>query len=101
MKYRKTIASNPSGRFLALVFNVLYCCAAKPRERSFSMDVGKSPTLDAFRNKSVLITGTTGFVGKVVLEKLLRSVPTIGRVYLLIRGNRQHPTAQKRFLNEV
>lgn len=65
------------------------------------MDVGKSPTLDAFRNKSVLITGTTGFVGKVVLEKLLRSVPTIGRIYLLMRGNGQHPTAQKRFLNEV
>jgi nucleoside-diphosphate-sugar epimerase len=65
------------------------------------MEFGKSPTLEAFRNKSVLITGTTGFVGKVILEKLLRSVPTIGSIYLLIRGNPQHPTAQKRFLNEV
>lgn len=65
------------------------------------MEFGKSLTLEAFRNKSVLITGTTGFVGKVILEKLLRSVPTIGRIYLLIRGNTQNPTAQKRFLNEV
>lgn len=65
------------------------------------MDFGKSPTLDAFCHKNVLITGTTGFIGKVILEKLLRSVPTVGRIYLLIRGNGQHPTAQKRFFNEV
>ncbi|WLQ14802.1 fatty acyl-CoA reductase [Hahella aquimaris] len=61
----------------------------------------QSLTLTAFANKNVLITGTTGFVGKVVLEKLLRSVPTIGKIYLLIRGNSKNPTARKRFQNEI
>lgn len=51
--------------------------------------------------KRVLITGTTGFLGKVVLEKLIRAVPDIGGIYLLIRGNKRHPEARERFLNEI
>ena len=65
------------------------------------MDSANSPTLNAFSSRNILITGTTGFVGKVVLEKLLRSVPTIGKIYLLIRGNSTNPTARERFQNEV
>ncbi|WP_026179775.1 fatty acyl-CoA reductase [Hahella ganghwensis] len=61
----------------------------------------ESKTLTALAGKNVLITGTTGFVGKVVLEKLLRSVPDIGKIYLLVRGNRSYPTAEKRFANEI
>lgn len=58
-------------------------------------------TSEAFSGKSVLITGTTGFVGKVVLEKLLRTVPSVQTIYLLIRGNSRFPSAQDRFMNEV
>lgn len=53
------------------------------------------------RGKHVLITGTTGFLGKVVLEKLIRSVPEIAGIHLLIRGNKRHPDARSRFLNEI
>ncbi|CAL1532097.1 unnamed protein product [Lymnaea stagnalis] len=38
-----------------------------------------------YRNKSIFITGVTGFMGKVLLEKLLRSCPDIKRCYLLVR----------------
>ena len=58
-------------------------------------------TLDSFAGKSIFITGVTGFVGKVLLEKVLRSVPTVERIYLLIRGNRRFPSAVERFQNEV
>ncbi len=61
----------------------------------------ESKTLAALAGKNVLISGTTGFVGKVVLEKVLSSVPSIGKIYLLIRGNRTYPTAEKRFANEI
>lgn len=41
-----------------------------------------------FARSNVLITGVTGFVGKVLLEKLLRSCPDVGSIYLIVRGKR-------------
>uniref|UniRef100_A0A6I8RGU7 Fatty acyl-CoA reductase n=1 Tax=Xenopus tropicalis TaxID=8364 RepID=A0A6I8RGU7_XENTR len=38
-----------------------------------------------YRGKNVLITGATGFMGKVLLEKLLRSCPNVKAVYVLVR----------------
>lgn len=38
-----------------------------------------------YSHKDVFITGATGFMGKCLLEKLLRSVPDIGQVMILIR----------------
>lgn len=38
-----------------------------------------------FSNKSVFITGGTGFMGKVLIFKLLLSCPDIGDIFLLIR----------------
>lgn len=64
---------------------------------------GKSPSkvLENLRGKHVLVTGTTGFLGKMVLEKLIRTVPDIGGIHLLIRGNARHPEARERFINEI
>lgn len=63
--------------------------------------VSSSKVLEELRGKQVLITGTTGFLGKVVLEKLIRAVPDIGGIHLLIRGNKRHPDARSRFLDEI
>lgn len=41
-----------------------------------------------FKERSVFITGGTGFMGKVLLEKLLRSCPDIATIYLLMRPKR-------------
>ncbi|KAK7098167.1 fatty acyl-CoA reductase 1-like [Littorina saxatilis] len=38
-----------------------------------------------FRGKNIFVTGVTGFMGKVLLEKLLRSCPDIGLCYVLVR----------------
>ena len=38
-----------------------------------------------YRDRSVFITGATGFMGKVLVEKLLRSCPGIKNIYLLMR----------------
>ena len=43
----------------------------------------------------IFITGATGFLGKAVVEKLLRSVPDLGGIYILARGKRDL-TAQDR-----
>nr|XP_054928154.1 putative fatty acyl-CoA reductase CG5065 [Dermacentor andersoni] len=41
-----------------------------------------------YQDRVVFITGGTGFIGKVLLEKLLRSCPGLKRVYLLVRSKR-------------
>nr|XP_043892252.1 fatty acyl-CoA reductase 1 isoform X3 [Solea senegalensis] len=39
-----------------------------------------------YAGKNVLITGATGFMGKVLLEKLLRSCPGVKLVYVMVRS---------------
>lgn len=57
--------------------------------------------MNGLSGKNILITGCSGFLGKVVLEKLLRCVPSVNRIFLLIRGNVRHPSASQRFQGEV
>lgn len=43
---------------------------------------------DFFSGRSVFVTGGTGFMGKVLVEKLLRSCPGVKNIYLLMRPKR-------------
>lgn len=54
---------------------------------------------DYYAHKNVFITGATGFVGKLLVEKLLFSCDQIGKIYCLIREKNGH-SAQER-LNEI
>lgn len=44
---------------------------------------------DFYSGQNILITGATGFLGGLLLEKLLRSCPNIDTVYVLIRENKK------------
>lgn len=50
--------------------------------------------------KKLLLTGVTGFLGKPLLEKILRAAPEIERIYLLIRSDK-NTNPQERFEREV
>lgn len=41
-----------------------------------------------FAGKSIFITGATGFMGKILVEKLLRSCPDVEKLYLLMRDKK-------------
>ncbi len=64
-----------------------------------------SPSILTVQNelagKHILITGTTGFLGKVVLEKLLRKVPDVYQITLLARSNKHYSSAKERVYQEV
>lgn len=48
-----------------------------------------------YTGKHVLLTGVTGFVGKVVLEKLVWEFPNIGKIYVMVRGKAASRRAPK------
>jgi long-chain acyl-CoA synthetase len=61
---------------------------------------GAMPPLETvLRKRRLLITGGTGYLGKVLLSILLRHHPEIGRIFLLIRGDRK--SSHGRFRREI
>ena len=48
-----------------------------------------------YGGKSILITGATGFLGKVLMEKLFRTSPDLKVIYVLVRP-KQGQTLQQR-----
>ncbi|KAK3123032.1 hypothetical protein QOZ80_8AG0622730 [Eleusine coracana subsp. coracana] len=42
--------------------------------------------IEYFMDKNILITGSTGFLGKVLVEKILRVQPDVKKLFLLVRA---------------
>lgn len=47
-----------------------------------------SNVIDFYNDKTIFITGGTGFLGICLIEKLLRSIPDIKNIYLLLRSKK-------------
>lgn len=77
--------------------------SSSPSETDVVTSVTRTLTansIDAFYTGTVvLVTGATGFLGKALLEKLLRSCPRLGSVFVLIRP-KKGCTMEQRF-NEL
>ncbi|XP_062195170.1 fatty acyl-CoA reductase 1-like [Phragmites australis] len=63
-----------------------------------SMDAAR--IIGYLKGKSVLITGSTGFLGKILVEKILRVQPDVNKIYLLVRAI-DAPSAKQRVQQEV
>lgn len=67
---------------------------------SNSSSAASAPSLEVsvpmyYAGKHVLITGATGFIGKVLLEKLLRSCPDVAVLYCVIRPKKQQTVEER------
>lgn len=58
------------------------------------------PVAETLEGKHILVTGSTGFLGKVLASWILHELPGIGKLYLLIR-NRRTASAEQRFIDEI
>jgi thioester reductase-like protein len=54
---------------------------------------------EALKGRGVLITGGTGFIGKVLVEKIVRDVGEVGPIYLLLRGENPQERLRLEILN--
>lgn len=56
--------------------------------------------LEFLRGKNYFVTSATGFLAKVLIEKLLRTMPDVGKIYVLIRA-KDKQDATERLKNEI
>lgn len=66
-------------------------------EKMVTITDNKESIADFYKNAHIFITGGTGFVGKVIIEKLLRSCPDLAKIYVLVRSKREK-SAEERFI---
>ncbi|KOB73849.1 putative fatty acyl-CoA reductase, partial [Operophtera brumata] len=48
-----------------------------------------------YKGRCILVTGGTGFMGKVLLEKMLYSIPDIGNIFIIMRPKKGKSAAQR------
>nr|XP_024380705.1 fatty acyl-CoA reductase 2-like [Physcomitrium patens]PNR50630.1 hypothetical protein PHYPA_009816 [Physcomitrium patens] len=71
------------------------------RQKSSDADTsGGLGILKFLKGKNLLVTGATGFLAKVMVEKILRVQPDVGQLYLLIQPQK-NVTAEERLKNNV
>lgn len=57
--------------------------------------IPKETIPEFYTGRSILITGATGFMGKVLIEKLLRSCPDVSEIFLLMRAKKNMTIDQR------
>ncbi|XP_017254563.1 fatty acyl-CoA reductase 2, chloroplastic-like [Daucus carota subsp. sativus] len=56
--------------------------------------------VEYFSGKKLLVTGATGFLAKVLVEKILRTMPEVDKIFLLIKA-KDKEAAMERLMNEI
>ena len=69
----------------------------KINEDNVNEKLNKANSIERFyADTGILVTGATGFVGKGILEKLMRVCPRIAAIFILIRP-KKNQTIEQRF----
>lgn len=68
-------------------------------EQTKTNDAMPDRIAESLAGRNIIITGGTGFMGKVLFEKFLRCMPDIGHIYMLIRPKKGKDPKQR--LDEI
>lgn len=68
--------------------------AESPTENS-AVNEKLSPIQEFYYGQTIFITGGTGFMGKLLIEKLLRTCPGVTSIYLLVRPKKGKDVHQR------
>ncbi|KAK3003100.1 hypothetical protein RJ639_020219 [Escallonia herrerae] len=79
------------------VKGVVSCSDAQPSSAEELRGIG---IVEFFRGKKLLITGATGFLAKVLVEKILRTMPDVGKIFVLIKAKNE-AAAMERLQHEI
>ncbi|XP_031776892.1 fatty acyl-CoA reductase wat-like [Nasonia vitripennis] len=60
-----------------------------------NIDSGISDVTEFYDGCNVLLTGGSGFIGKLLVEKLLRTCSSMGKLYMLLRAKKGKTPAQR------
>lgn len=55
----------------------------------------RSQVVDYYKGRCVLVTGASGFLGKLIIEKLLRTCTEIKKIFVLIRPKRNKTAVER------
>ncbi|XP_075232805.1 fatty acyl-CoA reductase wat-like [Lycorma delicatula] len=58
-------------------------------------DISETPIQEFYRGETILITGGTGFLGRIIIEKLMRSCPNFNKMYLIVRPKKGKDQKQR------
>ncbi|XP_076668926.1 fatty acyl-CoA reductase wat [Andrena cerasifolii] len=75
--------------------NMTECSPQDNRCHTNSEQLNLSPIQTFYNGQSIFVTGGTGFMGKLLIEKLLRECPGISFIYLLVRPKKGKDVHQR------
>ncbi|XP_014484801.1 PREDICTED: putative fatty acyl-CoA reductase CG5065 [Dinoponera quadriceps] len=64
-----------------------------------NVTIRQTPIQAFYAGQSIFITGGTGFLGKILIEKLLRSCPDVSKIYVMVRSKKDKSAATR--LDEI
>lgn len=79
-----TLPAAPKGGVGGLVYGSMQHNTGPPTSGA-RLGAPVPSVVDFYAGKNVMVTGATGFLGKVLVEKILRSCPMLGSLYVLVR----------------
>lgn len=80
----------------------IYSKITDSTEYGINTDSEESEIEKFYANETVFLTGCTGYVGKCVVEKLLRGCPDLKKLYILARANKVSVEERmKKYFNNI